>query len=566
MKIKLFDGARNDYNNIKKVLEQVLENRGVENPNEYLKLIKEDNVQHNPLLLDNIEIARDRLINAVENKEYIHIIVDSDPDGYCSSAILYSYIKNNMNYTNIGYSLHTGKQHGITNDIKIPEETKLLLIPDASSNDYSEHKKLKLKGIDIIVLDHHEAEKVSEDAIVVNNQLCNYPNKCLSGAGIVYKFLKVLDDELWIDGADKYLDLVALALISDSMDIKDVETRYYIDLGLTNIRNNCFKAFIDKRFYDIKNHVNPINVAFYITPLINALIRVGKQDEKELLFKAFIDEYMVFKYKKRGQDELVDENIYDRVARLSTNARSRQSNQLEKILDNIHEDINIKKKYKNNLIVVNGEGIDKSLTGLVAIKIASKYQKPTIVIRKDEKTNKYAGSGRNPDYSSIEDLREYINNTKLANAEGHAGAFGIMDLESQNVNKLIDYFNSDSEVKDSLYWVDFIIPWDDLSDELMYELVQLKDYWGQGIKEPVIAITDIKLINEEIGVTGKNLDTLKISTDGIEFIKFRCNPDDELINNTNDEVVIDVVGRCGINEWDGKIDLQVVIDNYKIKH
>lgn len=562
MKYKLFEGAKNEYNNIDELLYQILENRGLDNPSEYLKSIDDNSVEYNARLLDNIDIAKDRLLKAIDDNEYIHIIVDSDADGFCSAAILYNYIVKDIGYTNIGYSLHTGKQHGITKDIVIPDNTKLLLIPDASSNDYDEHSKLKSKGIDIIVLDHHEAEKVSENAIVVNNQLCNYPNKYLSGAGIVYKFLKVIDEEMWLNESDKYLDLVALALISDSMDIKSPETRYYINKGLSNVKNQCFRALIDKRAYDIQGRVNINNVAFYITPLINAIIRVGKQDEKELLFNAFLENYMTFKYKKRGEDELIDEPIYERVARLATNTRARQAREIDKILDELIVDIDNKLKYKNNLIVVNGKDINNSLTGIVAIKIASKYKKPCIVVRKDEKTGMYAGSGRNIDYSAIEDLREYINNTNLAKAEGHASAFGVMDLKSEDVVKLIDYFNSDDSIKDNMFWVDFVIPFEDLSDELIYTINNLKDNWGQGIKEPLIVIKDIDIHNEEISVLGKNLDTLKVNIDGLDFIKFRCDLNDELINNTKDIVRIDVVGKCSINEWNGQVTPQIIIESY----
>lgn len=565
MKYKLFEGAKNNYNDIDGILEQVLENRGIDNPYEYLKVINNENVEYNPLLLDNIEIARDRLLRAIDKEEYIHIIVDSDPDGYCSAAMLYNYIKKDIGYTNIGYSLHTGKQHGISNDIVVPNNTKVLIVPDAGSNDYTEHAELKSKGIDTIVLDHHEADKVSEHAIVVNNQLCDYPNKYLSGAGIVYKFLKVLDEEMWLNEADKYLDLVALALISDSMDIRSPETRYYINLGLSNVRNKCFKALIDKRSYDIQGRVNINNVAFYITPLMNAIIRVGKQDEKELLFNALLENYMTFKYKKRGEEELIDEPIYERVARLATNTRARQAREIDKAIEGLTNDIDSKLKYKNNLIVVNGKDINKSLTGIVAIKIASKYKKPCIVIRKDEKTDMYAGSGRNIDYSAIDDLREYINSTNLAKAEGHASAFGIMDLKSEDVVKLIDHFNSDDSIKDNMFWVDFIIPFEDLSDELIYTINNLKDNWGQGIKEPLIVIKDIDIHNEEISVLGKNLDTLKINIDGLNFIKFRCDLNDELINNTKDIVRIDVVGKCSVNEWNGDVTPQIIIEEYIVK-
>lgn len=86
-------------------------------------------------------------------------------------------------------------------------------MPDSSSNDYEEHKTLKEMGYDILVLDHHEADHYSENAVVVNNQLSkDYPNKSLSGVGVVYKFLERFE-ELYLNGKTfikNYIDLVAL--------------------------------------------------------------------------------------------------------------------------------------------------------------------------------------------------------------------------------------------------------------------------------------------------------------------------------------------------------------------
>lgn len=94
----------------------------------------------------------------------------------------------------------------------IPEGTTLVIAPDSSSNDYDIHKTLSEKGIEVLVIDHHEAEKISEYACVVNNQLCDYPNKSLSGVGMVYKVCKHMDMLLNMDYADDYLDLVSLGL------------------------------------------------------------------------------------------------------------------------------------------------------------------------------------------------------------------------------------------------------------------------------------------------------------------------------------------------------------------
>ena len=92
----------------------------------------------------------------------------------------------------------------------------MVIIPDAGSNQYEEHKKLKENGIDVLVLDHHEASHYSEDAVVVNNQLSeSYQNKTLSGVGVVYKFLQYFDSQIGTKDADEALDLVALGMIAE---------------------------------------------------------------------------------------------------------------------------------------------------------------------------------------------------------------------------------------------------------------------------------------------------------------------------------------------------------------
>lgn len=129
---------------------------------------------------------------------------------------------------NFSYSFHATKAHGINIDI-IPPNTTLVIAPDSSSNDYEIHEALNNRGIDVIVLDHHHADKVSEYACVVNNQLCDYPTKSLSGVGIVYKFCQYLDQVLEQPGfVDRFIDIVGIGLVGDMMDIRDFETHYLV--------------------------------------------------------------------------------------------------------------------------------------------------------------------------------------------------------------------------------------------------------------------------------------------------------------------------------------------------
>lgn len=125
----------------------------------------------------------------------------------------------------------------------------MIIAPDASSNEEELHKRLFEQGIDVLVIDHHEAESVSKYACVINNQLCNYPNKTLSGAGMVYKFCCYLDELMNCSNADDFLDLTALALVADMMDIRNLETRHLITKGLNHLRNPFFKALAARQSY-----------------------------------------------------------------------------------------------------------------------------------------------------------------------------------------------------------------------------------------------------------------------------------------------------------------------------
>ena len=204
--------------------------------------------------------------------------------------MMYSYIKKMDEDYPIEYILHTrAKAHGLSDDVTIPSDVKLLIIPDAGTNDTEQCKALSETGVEILILDHHEKEEDNTYAIIVNNQISdNYSNKSLCGAGVVYRFLQALDEENWNEFADDYLDLCALANISDVMDMRSYETRYLTDLGLLNVKNKCFQSLIDAQNYSMNGKVNIHNVQWYITPILNGMIRIGSQEEKELLFRASV--------------------------------------------------------------------------------------------------------------------------------------------------------------------------------------------------------------------------------------------------------------------------------------
>ena len=116
----------------------------------------------------------------------------------------------------------------------------LVIIPDAGSNNADGCTRLKKNGIITIVLDHHLCDIENPDAIIINNQLSNFPNKNFSGVGIVWEFCRYLDKMLQINNADNYLDLVALGNCADMMSMTSIETKHLINKGFQNVKNPFF--------------------------------------------------------------------------------------------------------------------------------------------------------------------------------------------------------------------------------------------------------------------------------------------------------------------------------------
>ena len=575
MRYKLIEGSLNDEHNVEAT---ILKNRGIKNINRFLAPGESDTYSYS--LLDNIDEAVKCAEKHIQNKERIHILIDCDVDGYAAGSMVYRAFKKIDPNLYITYSLHTKKQHGLSKDITIPDDCKLLIIPDAGSNDVEQCRELKDKGVDIIILDHHICDVENDYAIVVNNQMCRYPNKNFCGAGIVYKFLEALDEELWEDTASGMLDMCALANISDVMDMREPETRYYVLRGLTKIRSKLFKALIDKQSYSMNGIVNITSVQFYITPVLNAMIRIGDQDEKDLLFRAFIETDEVFKYKKRGETEEVDESIYDRAARLCSNAKARQTKEVTKEVAEVERLISDKCLNKNKAIFANVTGIlGETLTGLVAIKIAEKYNLPTLLLKRQAPRENgelfYGGSCRNFDNSPIESLKKELLNTGLFEfVQGHDNAAGF-SIARDNVQAAISCINDNWKDIDfqAIWQVDFDKNAEDIDVAFVKAIDDMKDMFGQGVKEPLVHISHIPVYKESTMIMGKNLNTWKtIFNDELAFVMFSVDRDkDQIIQEYENEEetfdsllgYMDVVGKATLNNYKGILTPQIIVKDYE---
>lgn len=558
-------------------VEQVLVNRGIpyDQINHYLNTT--DNDILDPRLIPNLDEGAKMLIKHISQNDKVLIQVDSDCDGYTSAALLMNYLYclfPSFVNNNISYRVHMGKQHGIIPDT-IPEDVKLVIAPDSSSNDYEAHEYLNLSGVDVLVIDHHEADHISEYACIINNQLCDYPTKSLSGVAMVWKFCCYIDMLLKTDHAQKFLDLVALGLVADMMDVRDFETRRLIDKGLQQIRNPYFRGAIDKDQFHFTNEITPIGVAFYIAPLINATTRVGTQEEKLMLFESMLDfrGYELVPSTKRGCKGQAETRV-EQACRNCTNIKSRQTKIRDNSLEKIEQIIVNQNLLSNKILIVQLDDLitDRNLTGLIANQLMSEYQRPVLILNKIENedgTITWEGSGRGYDKSRLKDFRGFLENNKyVMYAEGHANAFGI-GIKDEDISAFIASTNSALDGFDftPIYNVDFIYKSDELTPDEVIDIAGMKSLWGQGVEEAEIAVEGIKVHKDNIRILSPDKNpTLKIMLpNGINFMKFRSSEEeyDKLYSELG-YVTINIVGECERNIWNNKISPQVMIKDYEI--
>ena len=570
MKYKLIAKPNKNYS----PMQQILVNRGIDvkDIEHYLKTSDADIL--NPDLLDNMIEGVKRLISAIKNQEKIFLIVDCDADGFTASAALVNYIykvfPSAMDLLSI--QLHEGKEHGIEEkwlEEIVANEYKLVICPDASSNDYEQHKFLKDNGIDVLVLDHHDAEEVSENAIIINNQLSDYPNKTLSGVGVVYKFCSKIDELMKIKEADTILDLVSLGMIADMMDMRNFETKHLIQKGLTRIENPFFRALVERQAYSIGETVTPIGVAFYIAPLINATIRVGTQAEKEVMFKAMLNHcaYDMIPSTKRGEKGKT-EAIVTQAVRNATNVRNRQKKARDNGFEYVEQIIAANNLDKNKIIVVQvSEDLDKNLTGLIANQLMAKYQKPVLLVRETDE-GLLQGSARGYDKSELKDLKSFLLESGFMEyAEGHAAAMGV-GIYKDKVNALIDYSNTVLANYDfsACYDVDYEYMSNDFKAQDIIDIGSMKSLWGKGVDEAMVVIKGIKITSNNITLMSANKNpTIKITLqNGTSLIKFGASQAEFESLKSSGYTEIDVIGTCAINEWQGMITPQILIKDYEV--
>ena len=539
--------------------------------------------------LDNIKEGIDLISNTAlklwssdNYKGRIGIVVDCDVDGFTSAAIFYQYIKRLFPNLEIKEYIHDGKAHGLEEhwEEMLEENFDLIVIPDAGSNDSEYAKQFSCP---ILVLDHHLVEEMNfaPNMVVINNQISEkYHNKNLSGAGVVYQFCRAMDEYYDIDYAEDYIDLAALGICADMMSGLEIENQYFWKKGFSNIKNYFLLTLARKQAYSITgkmgatdeeiiNALNPTSVAFYIVPLINAMIRVGTQTEKERLWLAFTDGHQKIESHKRGAKGTMEEAAVEST-RECVNARTHQNKFKEDAVASLEQKIFKHDLLENKILFIRldeDDNFPSELNGLIAMQLSQRYKRPTIVARLNNE-GYIRGSIRGLSNSELKSFKDYLDSTGFCEyVRGHDNAAGV-SINNKYLSELHKKANidlADYDFGDDFYEVNFERQAldKDLPD-LIEDLANYKDIWSQQNGEALIYIKDLHFTKDDIQVMGKNKDTVKITKNGVAYMKFFAKDMIEELNQY-DEVKMEIVGKANLNTWMGRTTPQIFIENYEIK-
>ena len=564
--------------NSSKPMEDYLRSLGIDKPDRFMiKPQPEDELD--PFLLDNMEKCVVKLHEGFTANKKFFLQVDSDVDGITSSSIFYRFFKGYYPEANIVWRLHEGKEHGVILET-VPEDADYVVLPDSGSMQLEEQQKLADAGKTIVIIDHHTVTQQldNNNVILVNNQVSkNFPNKSLSGAGMVLKTIQAYARkyaDLFVK-PNTFYDLAALGIIADMMEMRDLDNNYIVYQGLRNIESLMFKALLKKQSFSIKDTVNPtkINVAFYIAPLINGVIRAGTAEEKEDLFLGFIEEPPQESVDStyRGKDR--HETFYEYAARTAYNIKNRQNTVKEKCYNFLRQKIDEEGLDKNQVIVVIASKDDKvvvpqNITGLIAMELLKYYGKPVLVLRPKYEDSElvYAGSGRGKLAEGFSSFLQLVRDSEYSEyGEGHAFAFGAA-IPAAHLQDFVEECNAklaDVNFSNEFIEVDAIFNYSNINQQMLYEFAAYDRIYGNGIPQPKIAITGI-YHNSDLTIMGKDKSTVKVTIGRLPCIKFKDLNLVHTLQSCNSGKIV-IIGRPQLNCWMGNETVQLFIDEIEIE-
>lgn len=518
---------------------------------------------HDPYLINDMEIAVSRILRARKNKEKVLIYGDYDCDGITSTLTLLTgfreigidcdyYIPRRLID---GYGMNMNSIYDILED-----DYSLVVTVDCGITALHEIEVLQENGIDVIVTDHHECKEELPPALAVldNKRKDNeYPFPELCGAGVAFKLLTAIFEELGLEGQEKkYLLLTAIGTVADVMPLIG-ENRIIVQEGLNLIKTSQEPSI--KNLLRVAGKLENVesltaqDIAFYIGPLINASSRVGDincainllmaKSEEEAILNA--DELLKF----NNQRKLIEKDIIDEA--FSQIINTYDFNSLAPI-------------------VVYGNNWHKGVIGIIASRIVEKFNRPTIILTKEENETVYHGSCRS--YKDI-DMMSILNYAKdsIIQFGGHTGAAGltVKDTEIENlIQKLKEYalhsFNEEMFVPETV--IDTEIKPEEITLENFEKIVALEPF-GHMNEEPVFICRNLKTkvlkkIGTKAGSENAHLKiTFSIPSDSLTIINGVGFFMGDYVDLLPSGRFVDVVFKLAENVWNGNRTVQIMIED-----
>jgi single-stranded-DNA-specific exonuclease len=445
--------------NVNPVLSSVLIQRGIDTYKKAKSYFRPSlDSLHDPFLMEDMDLAIERLNRAIHNAENILIYGDYDVDGTTSVALVFSYLK--KIYSNVHYYIPDRYQEGYgisKNGIEWADKNNINLIIslDCGIKAVEMTKLANKKGIDLIICDHHLPGSTLPEAYAIldpKRKECKYPYKDLSGCGVGFKFLQgfAIYNNLDVAEVFEYLDFLAVSIASDIVPVNG-ENRILSYFGLEKLNSNPrpgLKALIDVA--GLRGKVTLSGIVFGIGPRINA---AGRMTHAGLAVELLISD----SYKKAEHTALkINSNNDER--------RSFDSNITQEALKMIESDDKLKNAKSTVLFKSDWH---KGVIGIVASRCIDKYYRPTIILTKSK--NKATGSARSVDgfdvYEAISQCSDLLDQYG-----GHMYAAGL----TMDVDKITSFQKRFEKIVEEKITDEQLIPHLDIDQVISIEIATSK--------------------------------------------------------------------------------------------
>ena len=520
----------------------------------------------NPNTLIDMEKSTIRMIESIDKKEKIGIFGDYDVDGATSTALLGKYFTE----LKLKYEIYIPdrKKEGYGPSIKsfeslINKGVKIIFTVDCGTLSFDAINYAKKRGIDVIVLDHHQSEiNLPKAFSIINpNRIDDKSNlQYLCAAGVAFMFLVSMNRELRLNdwflknkikepSLINYLDLVSLGTVCDVVPLIGLN-RALVKQGLEILKskkNLGLKTLLD--ICKIENKPSIYHLGFMLGPRINAGGRVGKCSH--------------------GANLLLNNDPKDAFKLASElDQFNKERQMLEK--DLLQKILNETKNYvKDPVLVLSGSNWHEGIIGIVAARLKDKFNKPVIIISIEGQVGKAsARSIVGFDIGSV--IIAATQNKILLKGGGHKMAGGF-SINIKDIEKFKDFvfrkfknINEDLTSDKPLYLDSVISPTAINLD--FYNKVNNLAPFGSGNPEPKFIIENLKTINGKI-VGEKHIKSVLIGEDGsaIKTIAFNAIENDLeaylLIKNNK---LFNIAGKLSLNEWRGQSNVEFIIDDISV--